>query len=212
MKAKTWEKALVAAVAAGLIAGVADVWAAQRTLEDKLIRLHVVAASDGDYDQSLKLSVRDAVTEELSVVLEDVTDRDRAEKMIREKLPEIETVCRGVCARYGAPYGVSVTLRRESFPTRNYDTFSLPAGEYLSLRVTLGEGSGRNWWCVVFPPVCAASSARELSEFDLTDKELAFITRDGREYAVRFRIAEVMGQIRDAVCDTVRRVRGRAPI
>lgn len=118
-------------------------------LASRVVRLHVVAASDEAAEQAVKLEVRDAVLELVAPRLAGCESREEAEAALTASLGDIEETARRV---YGG--AVAVTLGRELFPTRVYETFALPAGEYESLRVTLGEGEGHNWWCVVFPPLC----------------------------------------------------------
>ena len=144
MKIKVWEAALIAAVIISLLAGSAA--CAQRELSEKLIRLHVVAASDSEYDQELKLKVRDAVLKTADGLLAGAEDAKEAEEMLSGGLPEIEMAADTAVKDNGYDYPVTAALGRESFPTREYETFSLPAGDYTSLRVTIGDGKGKNWW------------------------------------------------------------------
>ena len=159
-------------------------WAAraQDDLAGGLVRLHVIANSDSDADQAEKLAVRDKVLALLSPLLAKCRTREEAVDIILTHQPELEALG-----------DVAVTLDTEYYPTRTYDTFSLPAGEYLSLRVILGAGQGHNWWCVVFPPLCtealaepAAADAFSILPEDTED----LITRDGDEYIIRFRVLE----------------------
>ena len=155
MKLKRWEIALIFACIAVFVCG----FSVQREaveLSDKLVRLHVVANSDSEADQALKLRVRDAVLDFLRPRLEGVEDAETAREIIADSLPAIESAAREIIDGEEAPYAVAATLCREDFPTTEYDNFSLPAGEYLSLRVKIGAAAGHNWWCVVFPPICDA--------------------------------------------------------
>ena len=165
-------------------------------LKSELIRLHVVAATDSDEDQAIKLRVRDAVLESLRQGLGDVTDVEEAKTYIRENLPRLEAAANEALAAAGFSDLATVKLRTEEFAARVYDTFSLPAGVYDTLRVTIGEGAGHNWWCVAFPSLClpattdgfeAVAAGAGFSR-DLTD------TLTG-EYEVRFLLLDLMGQI-----------------
>lgn len=135
----------------------------RQRLSQDLIRLHVVANSDSRQDQYLKLRVRDVVTESLRSGMQDVTDVEAAKAYIQEKLPQIRQLVCDTLKSLGCADSVSVQLCREGFDVRHYDTFSLPAGVYESLRIVLGDGGGQNWWCVVFPALClpAASDGME---------------------------------------------------
>ena len=196
MKLKKWEIALVIAV---LITAVscASLTSEQKELSDKLIRLHVVANSDSDADQSVKLLVRDRVLEELNSMLDGVTERDEALGIIEGRLSEIAEVSREELAANGFEYKVRAGVSVEDFPTRDYDTFSLPAGRYESLRVEIGEAEGKNWWCVVFPPICSTAAAGEVSAMkSLSDGEVSLITRDTPGYTVKFKSLELLQRFR----------------
>ena len=120
----------------------------KNTLRQELIRLHVVAASDSVEDQAVKLQVRDAVMASLKQALSDATDVEQAKAYIQAHLPQIEAAARSVLQKMGLEETVTVRFLEETFSARDYDTFSLPSGVYESLRITIGEGSGKNWWCV----------------------------------------------------------------
>lgn len=196
MKLKKWEIALFIALAVTILTGT-GLSKEQRTLSDKLIRLHVVANSDSEGDQALKLCVRDRILAELSEKLDGVQSRDEAAEMIKQSLPEIEATAAAEVRRQGYDYTVRAGLTQETFPTREYDTFSLPAGVYESLRVEIGAGTGRNWWCVVFPPICAETAMEDEAAMSmLTHREIALITEDGTEYVVKFKILELLGRLK----------------
>ena len=159
---RLWEAALFLAFGLTLTAGV---WASasEAALADQMLRLHVVANSDSEADQARKLLVRDAVLARASRLLEGVSDRRGAEEALAPHLDELAQAGAEALARTGTADPVRVTLDDQWFPTKEYDGFSLPAGQYRALRVTIGEGRGRNWWCVVFPPLCLASVSEKLS-------------------------------------------------
>ena len=126
----------------------------RQRLNEELIRLHVVANSDSPEDQGIKLRVRDAVTESLAKAMADVKDVEQAKAYLRENLPKIQAVANRTLEAAGLDPTAVATLCRERFDIRHYDTFTLPAGVYESLRITIGDGEGKNWWCVVFPSLC----------------------------------------------------------
>lgn len=188
---KTWELALLLALNITLCTGL---WAqrTQRELSDGLVRLHVIADGDEAAQQEMKLRVRDRVLEILTPRLEEAEDAQLAAEIITDSLPELETAASELTG--GLP--VRVTLGTESYPTREYDTFSLPAGHYTSLRVEIGSARGQNWWCVVFPPLCMDSALTEAVRTGaLTDSEIALITGESEGYAVRFRLLELWGEL-----------------
>ena len=169
---------------------------------DSVIRLHVLAESDSERDQALKLTVRDAVLEKAQTLLEKADTREEAEQILRASLPEIEATAEVALQEAGAPNTVAVTLGEEQYPTREYEQLAFPAGEYLSLRVMIGEARGQNWWCVLFPPLClSAATTREESETiclsaGLTGEQYRLIAdTDETKYKLRFKILEVAEEI-----------------
>ncbi len=193
MKIKVWEAALIAAVMLSILAGSAA--GAQRELSEKLIRLHVVAASDSEADQELKLKVWDAVLKAADGLLAGAKDAKEAEEMLSRGMPVIKMAADTIVKDNGYDYPVSAALGRESFPTREYDTFSLPAGDYTSLRVTIGEGKGKNWWCVCYPPLCE-SAAVSFEDAGLTDKQVMLITGDTDSVKIKFFALEMLQKLK----------------
>lgn len=153
-----------------------------------VIRLHIIAASDTEEDQALKLAVRDAVLGVYGSALTSYPDRDSAAAAARELLPGIRSLAEQTLREAGCDKPVSVALTEEEYPTRDYETFSLPAGRYLSLRVLIGEAEGHNWWCVLYPPLCLDTATEgEL----LSDAEWGLLTENGGgHYQVRFKLLE----------------------
>ena len=192
-KLRIWEAALLLAFGITLTAGV---WAnaSEAALAGRVLRLHVVANSDSQGDQARKLLVRDAVLARASQLLEGVDDRQEAEAILAPHLDELAQAGAEALARTGSHDQVSAALTGQWFPTKEYDGFALPAGQYRALQVTIGAGEGRNWWCVVFPPLCLASVAEEsvetAAEGVLSEDQVALITgRDGG-YVLKFRLIE----------------------
>lgn len=191
MKKRISALILITTLALGLL-GCAVLQAGQRQLAAKLIRLHVVANSDSDEDQAVKLRVRDAV---LQAAQPYVTGPD-AEGALAENLGALERAAAKALRSLGREDAVSVTLQNEAFPTRAYETFSLPAGVYRTLRVTIGAGAGHNWWCVVFPTLCTAASLDELETAaaagGFSEGEVKLITGAEDGYVLKFRILELL--------------------
>lgn len=170
----------------------------RQRLGEELIRLHVVASSDEKEDQELKLRVRDAVTESLRADLEKIRDVQEARRYLQEKLPYIRNVAQSALGAWGCQDAVSVSLCREIFDRRVYDTFSLPAGVYDALRIVIGDGQGQNWWCVVFPTLCipAASDGAAAVAAGAGFPEGLSNTLTGEEgYELRFGILDAMGKL-----------------
>lgn len=170
----------------------------KRTLREELIRLHVVAASDSEEDQAIKLRVRDAVTEYLQTAMADIGDMEKAKAYLQENLPKIQTLTNQVLEAAGVEPDAMVTLAKEAFDTRFYDTFRLPAGVYESLRIVIGEGKGKNWWCVVFPSLClpATSSGFESIAAGAGFDEALIGALEGEpEYEIRFFLLDKLGEL-----------------
>ena len=169
-------------------------------LHDELLRLHVVGASDSKEDQDVKLLVRDAVLASLEEGLQDLTDADAAVDYVARMLPKVEAAANRCLQAAGFSDSVQVSLTEEAFPTRDYDTFSLPAGVYRALRVVIGEGEGRNWWCVVFPQLCMGEDFVETASVAGVDEELAGTLEGDRE--IRFWLLEKWGELKNRFFDS----------
>lgn len=170
-------------------------------LYDRILRLHVIADSDSDADQAVKLKVRDAVLELLGDEMETSPDLEQARTAAERLMPEAERVAGQVLRDSGFSYGATVTLGYEYYPTRDYGGFRLPAGRYLSYRIVLGSGEGHNWWCVLFPALCTAPAERQEDEFvtaGFTPGQIGVLSgKKSPKYAVRFRILELLGELEE---------------
>ncbi len=192
-KLRLWEAALFLAFGLTLMTGV---WssASRSALAGQVVRLHVIANSDSDADQALKLQVRDAVLELATPLLDGVDSQQAAEAALLPHLDELAQAGRAVLEQAGSRDAVTVSLTDQWFPTKVYDGFSLPAGTYRALRVVIGEGKGQNWWCVVFPPLCLASVTEEVAvtaaDAGLTGDQVALITGQDGGYVLKFKLIE----------------------
>lgn len=188
---RPWELALLLAVCVTLLTGT---WAQARSqlLAARLVRLHVIAVSDDDAEQAVKLQVRDAVLAYLEPQLADVTDIGAAQQIIAG---DLDGIARAAQAAAGER-PVRVSLGPEHYPTRDYGTFALPAGVYTSLRVTLGAGAGHNWWCVIFPSLCVPATADGFAEAaaagGFSTGEIRLLTQADPAYTVKFRSLELL--------------------
>jgi stage II sporulation protein R len=164
---------------------------------DKVLRLHVIASSDLQEDQALKLKVRDAILEYTKDV-PNITGIENAREYYAQRLDEIKGVAQETVDKEGKGQDVQVSLGYEYYPTRTYADVSLPAGEYLSLRVMIGGGAGQNWWCVLYPPIClsAASAEEELVSAGFTPEQMQIITEgESTRYKIKFKILEEASRI-----------------
>jgi len=200
-KLHLWEIGLLVGVILFLSSGVFALQT-QTSLSEKVVRLHVLAHSDSEEDQALKLQVRDAVLERAESLLRQVSDRGEAESLLRGRLLELERIAQDTVAEAGYAYPVTLELADSEFPTREYDGFTLPAGTYLALRVLIGDAEGQNWWCVVFPPLCAAASAdipAAALAAGLEAEEVRLITEDSAGYVLKFKTVELWQSLRQTL-------------
>ena len=175
-----------------LLAGEQDAAAVRQGV----VRFHVVAASDSEEDQAVKLQVRDAVVEALQENIIASRDAAEAKEYLQTRLEDLKEIADRVLKAAGMDETAAVSLTKESFPTRAYDTFSLPAGVYESLKITIGEGAGENWWCVVFPSLCLPATAEGFADTAVgsgfPDSLASALSNDGG-YEIRFFLLDCLG-------------------
>ncbi len=193
MKKYVLEISLALGLCVSLITG-ALALETQRDISCKLIRLHIIANSDSRDDQTLKLAVRDEVLKKVGKLTENCKSTEDAEKVVYENLDILQECADEVIAENGFEYHSQAEISDVYFPAKVYNGFSLPAGKYRALRIHLGEGLGKNWWCVLFPPVCvsAAEAETEFSKNGFTEDELSFVTSDAPQYKFKFKILEII--------------------
>ena len=169
---------------------------------DSVIRLHVVANSNSEEDQDLKLKVRDAILASSAEKLSKAKTREEAIELITAELGALEDAARATIADEGYDYPVKIKLCEEDYPTKNYESFCFPSGNYLSLQVLIGDAEGQNWWCVLFPPMCLSAATDKSSAEDafisvgLTEEQYKIITEtNSPTYEVRFKILETIEEI-----------------
>ncbi len=157
------------------------------------IRLHVLANSDSERDQEVKLKVRDSILEHISAY--ESESKEQTLTMIASDREYLETLAEGVLKKEGIIDTVSIEIGKEDYPRRDYEGFSLPAGEYTSVRVIIGDGEGQNWWCVLFPPLCTAQAIEYDDEAyvsaGLTKEQYYMITGTSGEYEIKFKLLEI---------------------
>jgi stage II sporulation protein R len=182
-----------------------NTYAMKEDISNKLIRFHVIANSDSVDDQNLKLKVRDAVIKSMNDKFIGVTNLKESEDIIKKNIPYIQKIAQDTVYANGKDYGVKVMYGRFDFPTKYYDTIMLPAGNYNALRIVIGKGEGKNWWCVMFPPLCfvdithglsSDETKRELSKY-LSEDELSMIETNKPQ--VKFKIVEVLEKYFDDI-------------
>ena len=169
----------------------------KRVLSEGLIRLHVVADSDSSEDQAVKLQVRDAILSKVQT-LGDIQSVEDAYALLNENLAVLEETANEVLSKAGFDAVAKVTLCREAFPVRYYDSFKLPSGVYDSLRVTIGSGEGKNWWCVVFPKLCVGAATKDFRDAAVSagfsDRRTGALSNE-EEYEISFFFLDCLGRL-----------------
>ncbi|WP_026487054.1 stage II sporulation protein R [Caldanaerobius polysaccharolyticus] len=182
-------------------------------IANRLIRLHVIANSDSAVDQAVKLKVRDAIIKAMDPKFEGNYSLDKAKKTIESNLGYIERIANKVLKDNGMNYRAKVQFGRFDFPIKSYGPIVLPPGNYQALRVVLGNGKGKNWWCVMFPPLCftdithglTSAQAEENLNKVLTKEQLNMIDEEKNHQVVfRFKIYEVIEQTINAFANSIR--------
>ncbi|MGN1194833.1 MAG: stage II sporulation protein R, partial [Acutalibacteraceae bacterium] len=140
-------------------------------ISSQVLRLHVIANSDSKEDQELKLRVRDKILERSNDILKDANEKSTAQRKIADSLNELRLAAEDEIRKSGYTYPVRLELAKTDFPTRTYGNVTLPAGQYNAVRVIIGSGEGKNWWCVMFPPLCLSAAKKQTELSDVLNKE-----------------------------------------
>lgn len=167
-----------------------------QTLTDKLIRVHIVANSDSEPDQAVKLAVRDCISDAMCELLPPDITKEAAKEILTDSLPYIKALCDGVLQSQGFSYTSTPALIKSTFPTRVYDRFTLPAGEYDSLTVTLGSGEGQNFWCVLYPSLCIGAVS-EVDDCEILTLDEITIIKQPKKMRYKLFCFELVRRLRD---------------
>ena len=196
-KLKRWELALMVGILAALTVG-SWLGQEQQELADTDIRFHVNANSDREQDQALNLAVRDRVLEQAERLYPEGATLDEARAALEGHLNTLAAAGREVVEELGCDYPVTAQLSDCWFPTKEYEGFALPAGNYTALRVTIGEGKGKNWWCVAFPPLCLGAASETVDQAleagHFTPEQGALVTGGDEGYVIKFKAMEWLGE------------------
>ncbi len=186
-----------------LVAGLFPIHGEEK-IYDTVVRLHVLANSDSEADQALKLKVRDRVVGLVTPAVENCKTQTEAIAAIGGIIDELEAAAEEVVMEEGYEYSVEVLMGEEYYPTKNYESCAFPEGEYVSLRVCIGDAEGQNWWCCLFPPLCLSAASDEADESNedafisvgLTGDQYKVITEsDKPKYRARFKILETIQKL-----------------
>ena len=154
-----------------------------QALSEKVLRLHIIANSDSEADQLIKLKIRDEITEKYSDEFSSAKTKEDAQSAMSAKSAEIEKFVNGILAQNGFGYSCKVVIGEDEFPDKTYGKLFFPAGEYSAVKVILGNGEGKNWWCVLYPPLCFLNA-------DSDDESKEYARENGGHIQVRSRLAE----------------------
>ncbi|MGV8980016.1 stage II sporulation protein R [Clostridium sp.] len=180
--------------------------ASQSDIANKLIRFHVIANSDDKIDQELKLKVRDAVLKYVSPKLVECKSIEQSRAIINSEDKNIKKIAQGVINKNGFKYSVVTTLSQENFPVKTYGNITLPQGKYEAYRIIIGNGSGQNWWCVMFPPLCFVDITKGNVSYEKTENEMKEVlsddeyklvdnTIDNKKIIVKFKLVEFITEL-----------------
>ncbi len=169
-------------------------------LRNDVVRLHILANSDSEIDQQVKLKVRDGLLKKNTAILSNTVTKENAHIYFENSKSELLKEAEKILKENGLNYGVSISLQEEYFETRQYEELTFPAGEYLSLKVILGKGEGKNWWCVMFPPLCVPAAGDVKTDDEKTAEYLSpeerEIISDSKKYIFKFKIIEVYEELK----------------
>ena len=195
MKIKALSKAIICGFLITLILGMCGFSGRCEVIRSSVLRLHILANSDSESDQRLKLLVRDAIQNEAGYIFDGAQNIEDATRIVTEEKERLLSIARRVIAEQGYDYDVDLVVTEEYFETRTYDEVTLPAGTYTAVKILIGEGAGKNWWCVLFPCMClpAAQESSELSKV-LDDDEIK-VAQSNPKYEVRFKVVEWFNSI-----------------
>ena len=168
-----------------------DLNIATESYKEKIIRFHVLANSNSDEDQELKLKVRDEVINYLQPKLIESKSIEESEEIIKTNYSELEKISKEIIDDSGYDYEVSVNLEYSKFPTKQYSSVVLPSGEYKALRVVIGDGEGKNWWCVMFPPLCFVDESNNVIDESTDEQMHDILTEDEYDLVVKKEKGEV---------------------
>lgn len=168
-----------------------------KDIRDNVIRLHILANSDSEDDQRVKIIVRDALLSCGSKLFSGTVSKNNAEEYLEIEKEILIQKANEVLAANGFDYKARMFLTEEYFQTREYENFTLPAGEYLALKVILGKGEGHNWWCVMFPPLCIPAAAKRTDTEIILGKDGAEIISNPVKYEMRFKIVEIIEELKN---------------
>ena len=194
---KEIELAVAAALLVSAILSVSGFYSECKEIRSQVLRLHVIADSDSDYDQNIKLKVRDAVLNEGKEIFDGSVTADEAKEKIEPQKERLILAAKKVLEENGSDDNVTISVTEEFFDTRCYENFTMPAGRYNAVKVIIGSGEGKNWWCVMFPPLCLGAVSQESAVDACFSVNGTKIVESSPKYEPRFKIVEIIEKIKN---------------
>lgn len=165
-------------------------------IREDVLRMHIIPNSNSQQDQQVKLAVRDRLLQLDGELFAQAKNQQEAKQLANDKIEQIRNAVVDVLANYGCGYTATVEVCNMFFNTREYDTFTMPAGHYDAVRVILGEGEGYNWWCVLYPALCIPSAMEQKDAEELFTKEELALLQGKNQYEIRFASVELWEKIK----------------
>lgn len=197
---KLFEKSLLCGLIFSILLSIVGFSGQCENISKKVFRLHIIANSDSVEDQELKLKVRDRILSQTQDLFNIADSKYDAKKITEENLNKIIQIAQDEVYANGYNYPVCAKVTNMHFNTRRYDNFVLPAGRYDALRIEIGKSEGKNWWCVMFPPLCVSTAQENKKLEDVLSKDEFEITNNETEYELKFKIIEWFEKIKDFFC------------
>ena len=172
-------------------------------IQNSVFRLHVIANSDSDEDQNLKYIVRDKVLEYISSLSKDLSSKEEVIRLVKNNINEIQKIAENTVKENGYNYSIKLSIGNFAFPTKTYGDISLPSGMYDALKIEIGKASGKNWWCVMFPPLCfvdvtsgiVPEESKQIMKENLSNEEYELISESNNNMNFKFKIVEMFQNI-----------------
>ena len=204
---KTIEKSLVLSIVFSVLYNIVNFSVSCENINSKVFRLHILANSDSTEDQNLKMHIKDKVQELSREIVSIGNNKKELEDIFIKNLSNVEKIAKNEIRNCGYNYPVSARVTNSYFNTRNYENFTLPAGNYDALEIKIGSGKGENWWCVIFPMLCVgASSKNKILDKTFNKNEKNIICNNKKKYAIKFRIVEIYQLIKNWVYSKIYRL------
>lgn len=167
-------------------------------ISSEVFRLHILANSDSEEDQALKLKVRDDILSAGAKLFSSSESLDETIKLCEDNIELFKNTAKECLRKNGCDYNVDVYVDKEYFNTRKYDDFTLPSGIYNALKIVIGKGEGHNWWCVMFPAICLSGVTDDKMNDYLSKDEQELINSDSK-YEIRFKVVEIYEKLKSKI-------------